>query len=193
MSSDNATSELLASIGSCLNAWSKVEDEITQLFMLIHGYPSSDYRHPLRRAFEAVVALEARLSMIKASVSADQLLSRCYSHHFNALYNKVTRSYRKRHEVAHFSLVHREGENGEWKILARPFFNWAAFQDNLGAELEPQQIEERQNSFLRLCLRIQQHRQYVGGKKGLPAEHFARAGDLVLPDLDEDDQSPEEP
>jgi|GEM_PF-6512452 len=193
MASDNDTNELLASIGSCLNAWSKVEDEVTQLFMLIHGQPWNDFRHPLRAAFEAVVSLETRLSMIKASVGADAVLSECYAPHFNTLYNKVMRSFRKRHEVAHFSLVQRDGSKGSRVILARPFFNWAKFEDNLGVELDAKQIAERQNGFLSLCLKVQQHRQYVGDKKGLPSGHFAQAGDLVLPDLDEDDQSLEEP
>ena len=193
MRTDNDTNDLLASIGSCLNVWSKVEDEITKLFMLIHGQPWNDYRHPLRAAFEAVVSLETRLSMIRASVAADQILSQTYARHFNALYNRVSRAHRKRHEVAHFSLVMREDGKGAKGIFARPFFNWASFEDNLGTELDARQIGERQTGFLNLCMRIQQHRQYVGDKKGLPSGHFARAGDLVLPDLDEGDQSPEGP
>jgi hypothetical protein len=183
---------LCASIGECLNAWTRVEGELSTLFMVIHGQPWSDFTHPLRAAFESVIAFEARLNMVRASVAADDSLTE-YRPHANALYNKLLRGNKKRHEIAHFAMFGAAGKDGPI-IGIKPFFTWANLTNNTGrAPLFLKEIKERTWAFNRLSSTVQQHCQHVGGLKGLPAEYFAQAGDLARPPLGKADLTPEEP
>lgn len=176
--------EIYQAVGECLHAWGNVETDITHLFMLLHGHSWNVFDHPLRAAFEAVISFEARLSMIRATISADHTISSDYSAHFHTLQSKLTKSYRKRHEVAHFVLIGRGSTNSPVQSHAiRPFFNWNDFTNNVGPELNLKQIQERRKSFFDLSERISQHRQFVGKIKKLPADYFARPGDIAYPDL----------
>ena len=172
-------------VGETLHAWSIVETELTHLFMAMHAQPWNDFVHPLRAAFEAVISLEARLGMIGATAGADKQLNDRYPAHFQPLKVKLLKSYRKRHEVAHFTLVGRADATRQVHLI-RPFFNWAKFQANEGVELDLKQIRERKEAFFRLSERVLQHRQYVARRKELPAEYYAEAGHLVYPDLDDE-------
>lgn len=192
MSSNPQIAAVNAAVGECLGAWTRVEVEISTLFMVIHSRSWEEFTHPLRAAFEAVISLEARLAMIRASVGADTDLCDSYGGHFNSLHNKVMKSYKKRHEIAHFMPVGRAKDNATIFGI-KPFFTWATFENETGkSELYLTQINDRRDGFYQLVDRVQQHVQHVAGKKGLPAGYFARAGDPVHPDLDSDDPIPED-
>lgn len=182
---------LYSAIGECLGAWSAVEVEVSHLFMILQERPWDDFDHPLRVAFEAVISLEVRLAMIKASVGVDPRYKAEYAQHFNALYNKIMKSYKKRHEVAHFMPIIRVGELGKGFSI-QPFFNWHDFRNKTGrGQLDAAQIEERKASFDTLRERVNRHKQHVGAMRGLPPEYFAQAGDLAHPPLGLDDLNPE--
>ena len=183
---------LSIAVGSTLHAWSVVEVEVSHLFMIMHSRAWNDFSHPLRAAFEAVISFEARLGMIKASVAADADIPEAYEVLFNALHKKLIKSYRKRHEIAHFMFVGRDCKDGSEYFL-RPFFRWEAFEKNKGVELNEKQIMERRDSFIRLIERVMQHRQNIGKLKGLSAEFYAQAGDPAFPDLLTPSADPEEP
>jgi len=184
MSDDEPWVRLYAAVGECLHAWSIVEAELTTLFVVMHERAWNDFDHPLRAAFEAVISLEARLGMIKATAEADAALRDSYPAHWTKLQSKLLKSYRKRHEVAHFTLVGRI-RGASRTHLIRPFFKWKDFNDQAGVELDLKQIEERKVAFYALTERVRQHVQHVGAKKGLTPSHFAQAGHIAYPDLDE--------
>jgi len=192
MAGKTTPAELYAAVGECLNTWTRVETEVSTLFMVVHSQPWDDFTHPLRAAFEAVIAFEARLDMIYASVGADSGLVE-YRPHFNALYNKLSKAHKKRHEVAHFALFGAAGKDGP-VIGLKPFFTFASLRDKTGRpELLLPQIKERNASFVRLVSSVEQHVQHVGTTKALPAGYFLRAGDRAHPPLEKVDQTPEEP
>lgn len=182
--SEVASSALFAEVGECLHAWGNVEIEVSQLFMIVHAAKWDEFTHPLRAAFESVVALEARLDMIMASVQAIAGLENAYPPHFKSLRKKTLALYRKRHEIAHFVLIGRkDGDALQHRI--KPFFTWAAFQNDTGrAELDIKQIRERRAAFLALAERFVHHRQHVGASLGLRPDLYAQAGMIAYPSLD---------
>jgi len=168
---------LTSAIGACIAAWNGVEDELSNLFMLLHSKKPWNYSDPLRAAYEAVVSLDVKMQMIVATASADPVTSPVYAKHCVALRNKIMKSYKKRHQVAHFALVWRD-EGAGAQIKVRPFFRHAEFLENSGpAELSRLDIEQKRASFGRLADRVHMHAQHVGELKRLPIEYYARAGD----------------
>lgn len=180
---DAASKALYVEVGECLHAWGKVEIEVSQLFMIVHAAKWDDFTHPLRAAFESVVALDARLDMIMASVKAIDGLRDAYPPHFKSLRKKTLALYRKRHEIAHFVLIGRkDGDALQHRI--KPFFTWAAFQNDTGrAELDIKQIRERKAAFFALAERFVHHRQHVGAALGLKPDLYAQAGMMAYPSL----------
>jgi hypothetical protein len=168
--------QLTSAVGVCISAWSSVEDRLSALFMMLHGRSAFHLTDPLRAAYEAVVSLEVRLAMIVATASADPVTRSIYAGHCGALGKKVMRSYKKRHEIAHFALVSRRRESGE-AILIRPFYRAADYVANSGPELDARAVQERTARFEALRVRITTHIQHVAELKDLPAKYHAQAGD----------------
>ena len=186
----------LQAIGSCLNAWGMAEIEISNLYMALHEKSWSDFSHPMRAAFEAVISLEVRLALIRAYVEADTALTD-YAPHLISLLSRIMKLYKKRHQVAHFVIVSRfEAIDPNQPVLKgfygiRPFFTWDGFTKQQGTELSAEQIEKRGEAFRELSKRLRRHVQHVGQLRKLPAEYFAQAGDLAYPPLTEADLNPE--
>lgn len=182
--------DLLIGVGECLNTWSNVELELANLYMIIHSVKRDDYRHPIRASFEAVISLEVRLAMLNAFIEADETISTDYLRHFKPLRTKIVKLYRKRHEVAHFSIVGRNRSSG-FTLAIRPFFTWNDFIREKGAELNAAQLSERAKKFSGLADRIRHHIQHVGALRRLPPEFYVQAGDIAYPPLDVSDSSAE--
>src|SRR5690242_11018928 len=91
---------ILWSVGDCLQAWSEVEHSLTTLFRYLMN---SDQPAKDTGIFSAVISFEARLAMITYLV--DEFEKDDFQKSWAALSNKLTKSYRKRHEVAHFTII----------------------------------------------------------------------------------------
>jgi len=157
--------------------------------MILHGFKRDEFAHPTRAAFEAVISLEVRLAMMCAYVAADTSLRDSYLPHIKSLSSRVFKMYKKRHELAHFMIVGREGKNGK-RTLIRPFFTVDAYSQKKGSELDAEQIAERAHNFEALAQRIKRHVQHVGALKKLPPKHYVQAGDKAFPPLGEEDLNP---
>ena len=154
--------------------------------MILNGIERHRWPHPIRSAYEAVISLEARLAMVMAFIEADSSLNVEYLPHFSTLRTRILKLYKKRHEVAHFTVVARAKDSG-FKSFIRPFFKWSDFILNKGPELDAQQLMERAQSFNALYMKIQKHIQHVGALRKLPLEYYARAGDISFPPLGPED------
>ena len=175
-------SEILLAVGECLHTWSIVELEIGNLYMVFHGIRRDEFSHPIRIAFEEIVSLEIRLAMMGAYAEADGSLRQSYLPHFQPLRARIMKLYKKRHEIAHFTLVGR-GDMEHPKILVKPFFTWSNFIAKKGPELNAAQIVERELKFSAIIPRIKRHIQHIGAMRALPLEHYVQAGDQAFPPL----------
>lgn len=173
--------DLYTLVGECIHVWSGVETALSTLFVVLHDREPGDYNDPLRATFERVISFEVRLDMLLATVNAD---SRCtvYAPHFNALKNKLSKSYKRRHTVAHFTLV---GSGmvapGQPDYALQPFFTMRTFLKKTGAnKLKACDLQLLVDSFSLLASRVHRHSLYIRQTRGLPVSDHARIDD---PDL----------
>lgn len=183
--SERTREEIFTAMGRCLHAWGFVELEIANLYMILQGIRRDAYTHPMRAAFEAVIALPVRLAMIGAYVEADRTLAD-YLPHVQPLKTKIRKQYEKRHEIAH-ALVGREMTPNGLRASLRPFVTMYGHSQKRGTQLSLDQINDRTKAFNALADRIRRHVQSVGAMRGLPAEFYASPGEIAFPPLGPDD------
>jgi len=166
-------------VGECLHAWTCVENELSALFVALNGVSMNEPSHPLRQIFEVVQSFEVRLAMVSKAVDcfAEQLED--FPSAWVTLKNKISRSARQRHEVAHFLGVGRRTDNNDFSGI-KPFFTRHNFMNNEGrGELSARQIADRARGFFDLSSRVRRHAGYVSRVRGLPLESdlaaYARA------------------
>lgn len=129
--------ELLYEVGRGLHCWSLVEMALADLFQAMVGYPNAN-PHAL---FNAVINFDTRLTLCdKAMEFAD--LDPVEREMWIKLSAKLTKFYKRRHEIAHFS-VGKEG-------VILPFVTTANWQDKNRTKLNAGQIRERAFKFLEL-------------------------------------------
>jgi hypothetical protein len=158
---------VLLQVGECLAAWSQVEHHLLLVFLaLTHGTDPGQ----MGAAFEAVISFEARLAMVDALVERDS--DRAFCEAWNALSNKLTRLHRRRHQVAHFSIVHHEPDT---RPFLHPFFSLG--RRNVHTPLSADQLKNRAASFLRACGRLNRLKMYLLHRAGKLAADRLPAGD----------------
>jgi len=123
--------------------------------------------------------------MITAYVEADPALAD-YAPHAKSVVSRVFKLYKKRHEIAHSLIAKEKTEDGSICAL-RPFVTMYGFSQKRLIALSVAQIEERMRKFNELAERLRRHVQHVGALRGLPAEYYARAGEIAFPPLGPED------
>lgn len=159
------TDELHLHVGRCLGMWSSVERSLTLLFLCLHD--KIDEPFPLVKVFNGVVSFEVRLSMINLAVQHDERTTEKFRTQWNALFNKLSKSYRKRHEIAHFTIITDHTESTSPKTTLQPFYT--AFSPP-GIGLSAKDLIERERSFLSLSKRIDRFWWHVLLVRGARAE-----------------------
>ena len=151
---DAGVNEIFLLVGKCLNAWSLIEWNLAALFMALHDKPDDFDSGALRQVFNGVVSLEVRLAMLNLTVQNDKRLSPLFVASWNPLFNKLSKSARKRNEVAHFTVaVNHADDIDNPKIRLYPF--WSGTTDpGLGLELSAGDLRERLASFHALKERV---------------------------------------
>jgi hypothetical protein len=152
---------ILNRVGHCLQAWSGVEMNMGNLFLSLHDAlrPNNSL---LRSVFDGIISFEARLSMLQLSVTHDRRHAPVFVEKWNALYNKLQKSVRKRNEIAHFSVSVETQECREAKLY--PFWQTPGAKGR--APLTAENLKEREQSFLDLSSRIIRFVEYVETVRG---------------------------
>ena len=99
------TDELFNMLGWCLSVWSQVEMQMTALFVSISGMPEN-------RAvilFDGIISFEIRLSILDR-LMALEAVSEVEREMWNRMSTRMSKAYKQRHELAHFS-VHSAGDD----------------------------------------------------------------------------------
>jgi hypothetical protein len=130
----------MATLGGALAAWSNVENNMGLLFNAASGIPDMQKSGAI---FDAVVAFEARLAVLNATIENDNSLSEEDKELWACLSDRLRKLYKKRHEVAHFSVI---GDVPNATSIA-PFFTWNKHNRNAIKSLTITQIFERSGKF----------------------------------------------
>lgn len=135
-----AYQRLMSALGGTLHAWSQVENGMGILFSAVSGIPNVLKSGAI---FDAVVSFDGRLAVLDAAIEHDDTMlaeDKALWPHLSARLRKL---YRKRHEVAHFSVI---GDIENATHIA-PYFTWNKFNHNAVKSLSIQQIFERSLKF----------------------------------------------
>lgn len=142
---NEATSTILAAVGQALNNWSIVELQMTTLFDILADMRNNS---KARALFESVISFEVRLAMLNKMMAFEDLETED-ARIWKKLSSKLTKTYKKRHEVAHFTIL-ASGET----VHISPFLTWEAFHADTHRLLSKDEILARGDKFIELAAAI---------------------------------------
>ena len=127
--------DVLAAVGSGLHAWSLVEMALADLFA------SLSESHP-HEVFGTIISFETRLAICDRLMSLTPLepLEQAM---WLKLSSRLSKSYKKRHELAHFTL----GKDAKGNRVIYPFLTTETWRLRNARILSESQIKERRQSF----------------------------------------------
>jgi len=134
---DNYT-YLMAAVGTALHAWSQVETGMAQLFWSVSGISGLGKSDAI---FDAVISFETRLAILDAAIEHEEEMSEEEKRIWSRLSARLRKLYKKRHEVAHFSLASPEDIVNGARIA--PFFTWGKHRRQTTKYLTERQIIQR--------------------------------------------------
>ena len=143
--------EIELMVGRCLNAWTRVEGSLRNLFLVLNGQNETALPCPLGAAFDSIQSFEVRLTMLNALIRADPNTDRdngAFRRAWHALYGNLSRNKRRRAEVAHFAIVtFITGNTGERRYELHPFFTLSSFRTGTKRGLTDKMLCAREAAF----------------------------------------------
>jgi hypothetical protein len=176
-------SELFAAICYGLHHWSNLEFFLSQLFMELHDVDTLN-QTVMQHVIDQVISLEVRLSMIDVTVKNDTRISEDFRTAWNSTKHSVTRKYKNRHKLAHFSIV--ENRVNDQKPFAEiyPFYTVSKLRTKgLEQGLQTDQVNEIVDGIILLKKRIKYLVQYVEvdrGRLSIDQTQAANLADLIV-------------
>jgi hypothetical protein len=137
---------ILATVGGALAAWSKIEVRLNLLFGVLSGIED---RAKAGGIMDVILSFEVRLAI------CDKLMALEVTDPFELemwarLSARIRKFHRKRHQIAHFSLVAGGERDGFHVPQISPFFSYEKWVTEKARYLSRQQIEERLLKFIEI-------------------------------------------
>ena len=136
--------DLLRAVGAGLSNWSIVELQLSKLFAILSGMD----QEKAHLVFDGIISFEIRLGIcdrLMATEDVDEIEAEMWGR----LSAKLTKFYKKRHELAHFSLSSLDG-----KSSIMPFLTYEKMFSATATRLDAKQIRERSRKFIELHLAV---------------------------------------
>lgn len=143
--------DLLAALGEALHNWSSVEIQLATLFYTLSEIPRVDKGHAV---FSAIVSFETRLDVVDRLVAMFPS-SEIHKLKWAKLSSRLSKFYKKRHELAHFSL----GSDKDLQTI-NPFFSLDQYISRNVRHLTLSQVMERGDKFMELQAALHWFDQY---------------------------------
>jgi hypothetical protein len=135
----------MAQVGITLNAWNQVENTLGLLFKSVSQIADAKKAGSI---FDAIVSFDSRLKALDAAIASSDYISEENREIWSVLSARLRRLYKKRHEVAHFTIPHDSFTTGD---RISPYFTWNKHQKNTAKYLTIAQLHERSNKFTAAC------------------------------------------
>jgi hypothetical protein len=169
MQADPERTAILLQVGECLAMWSQVEHALARLFSVV---TRNAVANQMGAAFTAVKSFEVRLAKVNAVIELDH--DAAFRDSLNALSKKLAELYRRRHQVAHFTLLFNVTEN---KHTLNPFFSFGKLNVT---GLSSNDLNQRCASFARALERLMRLRLYVAHRQAKLGEGLLQEGDPAV-------------
>lgn len=152
---------VMALVGLSLSTWSQVERSLTHAFAVVSGMEA-------RKAiamFDSVISLEIRLAMLDRLMQFETH-DEVEAEMWERLSVRITKSYKKRHELAHFTIA--TNLKGEWGVS--PFLTFDKMFDPARTVLTQEVIRERHQRFFLVSEAIDWFKDRALVRRGQPPE-----------------------
>jgi hypothetical protein len=170
--------EYFAAVGRALSTWSVVEQHLTTMFHALAGI--RDMAKSLA-IFDTIISLETRLDVIDALMELENL-SPLELETWNRCSARITKLHKKRHELAHFTLVAIASNNNVEKIRLSPFHSFRRIVTQTTTYLDLGQLKEREEKFYELAQTVPWFFSEIQKNRGLlpsnPMQETALLGQL---------------
>ncbi len=148
---DTPQVQILALVGLSLSAWSQVERAMTDLFIVT----SEMERRRAMAAFDGIISFEVRLSILDRMM-AFQGLDELEAETWIRMSRRLSKFYKKRHELAHFAL----GARPPGEFVINPFLTYEKLWESVGKDAAPlkalniEAVSARKDEFIELALTL---------------------------------------
>ena len=132
----------LRAVGGALANWSLVELELASLFSILAGIPNQKKAYA---AFDVIVSFEVRVAICDRLMAFEEV-EEVEAEMWNRLSAKLSASYKKRHQLAHFVVFHYDSG----AVAISPFYTWTKFAEGTDKKLSTKEIRERSAKFIQL-------------------------------------------
>lgn len=139
------TGALLKAVGAALHNWSLVEIQLSTLFAALSDVPDQNKAHAI---FAAILSFDARLAVCDRLMKLENL-DELHKEMWTKMSARLSKFYKKRHEVAHFTV----GYSGDEEVI-NPFFTQEKWIYENVRHLTVAQIRERSEKFVQLHLAV---------------------------------------
>lgn len=147
----------MAQVGITLHAWNQVENALGLLFNSVSQIVDAKKAGSI---FDAIVSFDSRLKVLNAAIESSNYISKENREIWGALSARLRQLYKKRHEVAHFTIPHESFTTGQ---RISPYFTWNKHQKNTVKYLTIAQLHERSNKFSAAGQAVSWFTTYVSG------------------------------
>jgi len=142
MDDELPTARLLSGVGGALANWSMVELQMGLLFTILSDIPDRDKAVAI---FDGVISFDTRLAILDRLMRFETDLSETEAEMWTRLSQRLSKFYKKRHELAHFSLSESGG-----KLAIAPFLTYEKLFNKSVRYLSVEQVAERGEKFTEL-------------------------------------------
>ena len=146
---DPGYNELTDLVGQSLQAWSTVETRLGIMFHIVTDVPS-DMAHAI---MATIVSFKARIQVCNAAFRFVDM-SDIHRAFWNSLYNRLSKQYDRRNELAHFSIIQDGQKNGRLLWWVVPYFSIGSLPDCMDKRLSAADIRLRIALFNKLANEI---------------------------------------
>jgi hypothetical protein len=165
MSIEQDSHDIMHAVGECLMEWSMVELNICILYSECVSPRKGKFHNPGPHAFifDSVISIDARMDMIKAIIqwrettNGHALLVPDCTKSWTRLREKIKTHYKKRHEVAHSSIIQYMNKGGEHIVALAPFATMSSVSST-SKRLTLKELQERKRLFKVLSMEISSFR-----------------------------------
>lgn len=176
MSEPNDPDELAKAVGYALHEWSMVENDLAHLFAGLLDAPGIETPHII---MASIASFEARLHLVNVFVTREPLLADQQAT-WGKLSNKITKAYRSRHQIAHFSFVSAYLDDERVSTVVQPFFSMGTIMLDRDIRLGVSEVTDKRRRFEAIREAVSWFARYLNMRRYSPEADHLPEPDLIL-------------
>ncbi|HEY0012797.1 MAG TPA: hypothetical protein VGB79_08095 [Allosphingosinicella sp.] len=142
-SSDLSGLLLAMGVGTALSSWAGFEVRLTHLYAVLTDMPD---QAKACAVFDTIISFEVRLALCNRLMEAEAC-SELEKAVWRAFKLRAEKLYKKRHGIAHFSIVEATGKRGKKTVHLSPFLSQSRLAEGRASLLSAKDLKRRSDEF----------------------------------------------